>query len=98
MTSQPSSNDRTIRLPLGPDEVVIRRKYEVASILNDILVAGWFVIGSILFFSENTTTAGTWFFLLGSIQLMIRPVIRLTRHVHLRRFHRSRPHDATGDY
>ncbi|MEV8211789.1 YrhK family protein [Streptomyces sp. NPDC079189] len=98
MTSHFSSDGRTIRLLLGSDEVVIRRKYEVASILNDILVAGWFVVGSVLFFCDDTKTAGTWFFLLGSIQLLIRPIIRLTRHVHLRRFDRSRAHDTTADY
>ena len=42
-------------------------------------------VGSILFFSESTTTAGTWSFLLGSVQLMIRPLIRFDRRVHLQR-------------
>jgi len=46
----------------------------------------------------STTTAGTWLFLLGSIQLMVRPVIRLARRVHLRRFGDGAPQDATGDF
>ncbi|WP_256728651.1 YrhK family protein [Microbacterium oleivorans] len=78
---------------LGRDEIVIRHMYEVVSIVNDVMVAAWFVAGSVLFFSESTTPVGTWFFLLGSIQLMIRPLIRLTRRVHLRRIGR----DPTGE-
>ncbi len=70
---------------VGREELVIRRRYEVLSIVNDILVAIWFLAGSILFFSEATTYAGTWLFVLGSVELLIRPVIRLARRVHLQR-------------
>ncbi|MER5389235.1 YrhK family protein [Saccharopolyspora sp. NPDC002686] len=70
---------------IGREELVIRRRYEVAGIVNDFLIALWFIVGSLLFFHESTTNAGTWMFLLGSCELAIRPVIRLTRFVHLRR-------------
>ena len=73
----------TIRI--GHDELIIRKRYEVLSIVNDILVALWFIVGSILFFSDATTIAGTWCFLAGSIELLIRPLIRLSRRVHLTR-------------
>jgi len=43
----------------------------------------WFIIGSVLFFNESTTTAGTWLFLAGSVELLIRPIIRLSRNIHL---------------
>ncbi|WP_065571813.1 YrhK family protein [Microbacterium oleivorans] len=98
MASRDASDDRTIRFSIGRDEIVIRRKYEVASILNDVMVAGWFIVGSILFFSESTTTIGTWLFLLGSIQLLIRPLIRLARHVHLRRLGGGAPGDSARDF
>jgi len=78
-------SDRSIEIRIGRDEIVLRKRYEVLSILNDILVGLWFVIGSILFFHESTTTAGTWLFLIGSIELLIRPVIRLVRRVHIAR-------------
>ncbi|TDT66441.1 YrhK family protein [Frigoribacterium sp. PhB116] len=98
MAPNESSDDRTLSFSLGRDEIVIWHKYEVASIVNDIMVAVWFVVGSILFFSESTTTAGTWLFLLGSVQLMIRPLIRLARRVHLQRSGRGSPGDASGDF
>lgn len=59
-------------VPLGGRELVVHNRYEVLSIVNDILVALWFIIGSILFFQESTTTAGTWLFLIGSIELLVR--------------------------
>lgn len=76
-----SRNDLTFTI--GREEVVIRGRYETLSIVNDIMVALWFIAGSVLFFSESTTVAGTWLFLAGSAQLLIRPVIRLARRVHL---------------
>ncbi|MGB7361866.1 MAG: YrhK family protein [Rhodococcus sp. (in: high G+C Gram-positive bacteria)] len=78
-----STNPLTVAI--GHEELVIRGRWEVVSIVNDILIAIWFIIGSVLFFQESTTTAGTWLFLLGSIQLLIRPAIRLSRRIHLQR-------------
>ncbi|GAB3565381.1 YrhK family protein [Spelaeicoccus albus] len=70
---------------IGHEEIVLRARYEILSIVNDIMVALWFIIGSILFFFESTTTTGTWLFVIGSVQLLIRPVIRLVRRVHIGR-------------
>lgn len=74
-----------ITIHLGHEELTIRKRYEVLSIINDILVAAWFIVGSVLFFSDATTYAGAWCFVIGSIELMIRPLIRLGRRVHLTR-------------
>lgn len=87
-----------LTLRLGREELVIRRRYEVVSIANDILVALWFTAGSILFFSEATTTLGTWFFLVGSLELLIRPIIRLSRRLHLARMHPDGPTEAGHDF
>jgi len=89
--------DRDIQIRIGREEIVLRRRYEILSIVNDILVAVWFIVGSILFFSQDTTTAGTWLFLIGSMQLLLRPGIRLVRHVHVRRVGDA-PTDAGYDY
>ncbi|XYX72662.1 YrhK family protein [Clavibacter nebraskensis] len=96
--SQDPGSSRSVTITIGDEELVIRHKYEVASIVNDIMVAAWFVVGSVLFFSESTTTAGTWLFLVGSIQLMIRPLIRLGRRVHLTRIGSGAPGDTGRDY
>lgn len=94
MTGQ--QHDLTLRI--GPDELRIRGIYETISIVNDIMVALWFVFGSILFFSESTTTVGTWFFLVGSVQLLIRPVIRLVRRVHLGRIAPGSARSSARDF
>ena len=90
-----------LTLTLGHEELVIRRRYEVLSIGNDFLIAVWFVIGSVLFFSSSTTYAGTWLFVAGSIELLFRPLIRLGRHLHLRRLPSGQtgaPTETTQDY
>ncbi|MQA13300.1 MAG: hypothetical protein GEV09_03760 [Pseudonocardiaceae bacterium] len=80
-----SQGEAPLTVVLGHEELLIRQRYEVLSIVNDILIGVWFTVGSILFFFESTVTVGTWLFLLGSIELLIRPVIRLGRRVHVRR-------------
>jgi hypothetical protein len=92
MTSQ-----RTFKLDIGREELVVRRRYEALSIANDILIALWFLVGSILFFWETTTTAATWCFLLGSIEFLIRPALRLARLVHIRRI-RGSGLDSANDF
>lgn len=92
MTSQ-----RTFKLDIGREELVVRQRYEALSIGNDVLIALWFLVGSILFFWETTTTAATWCFLLGSIEFLIRPAIRLARLVHIRRI-RGSGQDSANDF
>ena len=87
-----------LTLTIGDEELILRGRYEVLSIVNDIMVAVWFIVGSVLFFSEQTTTIGTWLFLVGSVQLLIRPVIRLSRHVHLRRLNARGPKESSDDF
>lgn len=86
MTGNNGNGDSDIDIRIGRDELVIRGRYETVSIANDFLIAVWFVVGSILFFWEQTTVAATWCFLAGSVQFLVRPSIRLARRVHLRRF------------
>lgn len=84
----------------GERELVIRQRYEVISIVNDILIGLWFVVGSIFFFSDSLAYTGTWFFVIGSVEMLIRPTIRMTRRVHLSRLHPGVPGsaDAAHDF
>ena len=87
-----SSN--TLRLRVGHEELTIRRRYEALSIANDVLIALWFVAGSVLFFWDATSRAGKWMFLVGSVEFLVRPLIRLSRRVHLSRL---RPDSEDGE-
>src|SRR5699024_8363167 len=78
-------DSRDIHLRIGREELVIRQRYQFISIANDVLIGLWFLIGSFMFFSESLTYSGTWLFVIGSVEMLIRPVIRLIRHLHLQR-------------
>ncbi|MGZ8177795.1 YrhK family protein [Williamsia sp. SKLECPSW1] len=92
-------SDRDLTLRIGHDELIVRQRWEAASIANDFLIAVWFVIGSVLFFWESTTFAATWFFLIGSIQFLVRPAIRLSRRFHIQRIRSAAtPTDSDDDY
>ncbi|HET7328963.1 MAG TPA: YrhK family protein [Nocardioidaceae bacterium] len=76
-------------LRLGDDELVIRQRYAAAGILNDVMLVVWFVVGGVFFFFPSLVTVGLWCFVAGSVQLLIRPLIRLIRRSHLRRLRRG---------
>ena len=84
--TQRDSASHSLTFTFGHDELVVRRRYQVLSILNDVCIGVWFLIGSIMFLSDQWQTFGTWLFIIGSAQLLIRPLIRLAHHLHLKRF------------
>ncbi|MBD3586023.1 hypothetical protein HHX48_09765 [Salinimonas sp. HHU 13199] len=77
--------DNPITIRLGQEEIVIRRRYELASIANDFLIALWFLVGSILFLFPELETYAIWLFIIGSFQFLIRPSLRLISHFHIKK-------------
>lgn len=77
-------NDR-IDIRLGHEHLTIQRRYEAAGAFNDLLIAIWFLIGSIFFLNDNLIVSGTWLFIVGSAQLILKPLIKLSSLVHLGR-------------
>ncbi len=92
------ADEDTLAIEFGREELDIRNRYEVLSILNDFVIGLWFVAGSVLFFSGSTSTVGIWMFLLGSLQMLIRPGIRLARRVQLHRVSPEHPTDTGFDH
>lgn len=80
---------RDVVVKLGHEQLVIHRRYELVSILNDFLVALLFLVGSIMFLYADWVHTGTWMFIFGSAQLLIRPCIRIAHHIHLRKLPNS---------
>ena len=70
---------------LGQDHIVIQRRYEALGAINDLFIAVWFLIGSFFFLSDDLVISGTWLFIVGSAQLLIKPVIKLASLVHVKR-------------
>ncbi|MGY4876846.1 YrhK family protein [Vreelandella aquamarina] len=80
----PSTNDWIFTI--GHRELVVHQRYEVLSMINDFILGVWFTIGSFCFFYEGEIqTIGVWLFVIGSIQLLIRPAIRLHRYVYFKK-------------
>jgi hypothetical protein len=99
-TNPDTSGDRKppLVLHIGREELIIRQRYEVVSILNDILTGGWFLVGSVLFFYPAHEHLAIWLFVIGSVEMLIRPVIRLARRVHLRRLNPAIPTETARDF
>ncbi|WP_148864683.1 YrhK family protein [Marinobacter fonticola] len=82
---QEDTTDNPLTLTIGHEQLVIRRRYEILSILNDFMIAIWFFVGSVLFLYPSLETAAIWLFIIGSFQFLIRPTIRLLAHFHVQR-------------
>ncbi len=74
-----------LELDLGQEHVVIQRRYEALGALNDFLIAIWFFVGSCFFLFDDLMRIGTWLFILGSAQFLIKPTIKLISLVHVKR-------------
>lgn len=93
-----SRTDRDLTVNIGREELVIRQRYETLSTANDVLLGVLFLVGSFLFLSPATTFDGTWLFIAGSVLMLIRPVIRLTRRIHLQRRGTNVTHESSMDF
>ena len=69
--------------------VVIQRRYEAVGAINDLLIAVWFLVGSFFFLNNDLVESGTWLFIVGSAQLLIKPTVKLVGLVHTGRVHRE---------
>ncbi|QXO16499.1 MULTISPECIES: YrhK family protein [Vibrio] len=70
---------------IGNQHIVIQARYEALGAFNDLLIAVWFLLGSFFFLNNALIESGTWLFIVGSAQLIIKPAIKLTSLIHLNR-------------
>jgi len=83
--SDQHSIDNPLTLVIGHEQLVIRRRYEVLSIINDFFIAIWYLLGSVFFLYPSLEKVAIWLFIIGSVQFLIRPTIRLLTHMHVQR-------------
>jgi hypothetical protein len=76
-------------LDLAHRHVIIQRRYEALGALNDLMIAVWFLIGSTFFLDKSLVESGTWLFIVGSIQLLTKPALKLSSLVHVGRVYRK---------
>jgi hypothetical protein len=87
-----------ITLQLGNEEIVLRQRYELISIINEIGIALFFTVGSIAFYWHELFNLGVTLFVIGSVQLGIRPAIRFARRTQLRSLTKGMPHEVARDF
>ncbi|CAM3908581.1 hypothetical protein VA7868_01133 [Vibrio aerogenes CECT 7868] len=80
---------RELDVDIGTKHIVIQRRYEALGALNDLLIAIWFLIGSFFFLNDSLVESGTWLFIVGSAQLLIKPLIKLTSLIHVARTYKK---------
>lgn len=80
-----NEKENELVINIGHEQLVIERIYEVIGIANEICIGLWFVIGSFFFFSNTLVTAGTWLFVTGSVQMLVKPIIKITKLIHLKK-------------
>jgi hypothetical protein len=85
-------------LQLGDQEIVLRQRFEVASIANELLVALCFTVGSVVFFWEELFNLGVTLFVVGSVLIGIHPLIRFVRRIQLTRITRGTPQEVARDF
>lgn len=88
----------SITVTLGDRELVLRQRFELLSIINDIGICLTFTIGSVAFFWHELFNVGVTLFVVGSAELGVRPGIRLARRVQLRRVTKGMPHEVARDF
>uniref|UniRef100_A6VWH7 YrhK domain-containing protein n=1 Tax=Marinomonas sp. (strain MWYL1) TaxID=400668 RepID=A6VWH7_MARMS len=77
------ANGRELDIDIGNQHIVVQRRYEALGAFNDLMIAVWFLIGSFFFLNDSLVESGTWLFVVGSAQLIIKPIIKLISLVHV---------------
>ncbi|MEL0658104.1 YrhK family protein [Psychromonas arctica] len=82
-----NSKNNPMELDLGQKHIITQRRYEALGAINDFFIAVWFLIGSFFFLSDSLVESGTWLFIVGSAQLLIKPVLKLISLIHVKKIH-----------
>ncbi|MFQ3545984.1 YrhK family protein [Halobacillus rhizosphaerae] len=83
------SKEQYADIKMGSHNIFFKKGYDVLYTINDFIIGVWFLIGSIFFYFESLKTWGVTLFVLGSLQLLIRPTIRLVHRFHMRNYYRK---------
>ncbi|MDP8100851.1 YrhK family protein [Phocoenobacter atlanticus] len=85
-----------MNLDLKQQHIIIQRRYEILGAINDLFIAIWFLIGSFFFLSDSLVTSGTWLFIVGSAQLLIKPTLKLISLIHVKKVYEKQVNASIG--
>ncbi|MEK3853845.1 YrhK family protein [Cytobacillus sp. FSL H8-0458] len=72
-----------VHIEIGSYKMVIEKRYQAVSFVNDMLLGVLYLIGSILFLTDVSQTVSISFFLAGSIMMIIRAGLNLLKDLHI---------------
>ncbi|MGY6211616.1 YrhK family protein [Cytobacillus firmus] len=78
-----------VHIEIGSYKMVIEKRYQAVSFVNDILLGVLYLIGSILFLTDVSQTVSISFFLAGSILMIIRAGLNLLKDLHINKISRK---------
>ncbi|MBB6451642.1 hypothetical protein HNQ94_000063 [Salirhabdus euzebyi] len=77
-------------IKIGQHEIIIDERYEFIYNLNDVFIALFFLIGSILFLWDSLEIYAIWMFIVGSALFLLRPLIQFIKRFHLKNVRKKR--------
>ncbi|XOB61063.1 YrhK family protein [Campylobacterota bacterium DY0563] len=87
--------ENELDVDIGNRHIVIQRRYEFIGAFNDLLIAIWFLVGSIFFLNDSLMESGTWLFIVGSAQFLIKPLIKVISLIHVANIYNTQfPEDS----
>lgn len=78
-------NQKTYKVKVGKHILFFNKNYKYIFIINEVLLGIEFTVASIFFLFSSLKTAGIIIFIVGSVQLLIRPILKILHAVSLRR-------------
>lgn len=92
-SSNPSNKKRGFRIrlrrkknPLVKKRIEIRNRYETAHLASEIVTAILYLVGSFFLFYPDLKVIGSCMFILGSIQMLVRSLLRMSYRIKLRQW------------
>ena len=87
--AQTQSKEEYVDIQMGHHDLFFKKGYQVFYTVNEFLLGLFFLIGSIFFYFESLKTWGVSLFVLGSLQMLIRPTIRLIHRFDLKNHYKE---------
>lgn len=81
----------------SPTHARVYGRYEKLYTLNDFCAALLFLVGSVMFFYQRLENPAVWCFVVGSVNFMLRPTIKVLREFHLARLPLPGDDSTAGD-
>jgi hypothetical protein len=77
-------NDEDVHIQVGKYKMIVEKRYNVLSWLNDFFLGVLYFIGSILYLTDVDQRIAISFFLAGSVLMIARSVLNILKDLHIR--------------